>query len=82
MLSVTHQLSSLRPGDRAIIDSFTDADLSLKLIEMGCTPGELVTLEKVAPPGDPIAITISGYELSLRLAEAATIVVRPIAAAV
>jgi ferrous iron transport protein A len=66
-------LASLIPGEKAIIDSFTDAELSVKLLEMGCTPGEEVTLEKVAPFGDPIAVHVAGYTLSLRLSEAATV---------
>ncbi|MBI3510635.1 MAG: ferrous iron transport protein A [Bacteroidetes bacterium] len=69
-------LSMLLPGEKAIIDSFTDPELSIKLLEMGCTPGEEVILEKMAPLGDPIAINISGYILSLRKAEAATIRIR------
>ncbi len=69
-------LASLAPGEKAIIVSFSDAELSLKLLEMGCTPGEEVELEKVAPFGDPIAINISGYVLSLRRAEAATVRIR------
>ena len=40
---------------------------------MGCTPGEEITMEKIAPFGDPIAFRIAGYTLSLRLAEAATV---------
>ena len=71
-------LASLVAGETAVIDSFTDIDLSLKLLEMGCTPGEIVELEKVAPFGDPIAINISGYVLSLRRAEAATVNIRRI----
>jgi ferrous iron transport protein A len=66
-------LASLNPGEKAIIDSFTDAELSVKLLEMGCTPGEEVMMEKVAPFGDPIAVRVAGYTLSLRLAEAATV---------
>jgi ferrous iron transport protein A len=73
MKKALHNLSQLRLGEKAVIDSFTDAELSLKLLEMGCTPGEEVMLEKVAPLGDPIAINISGYVLSLRKAEAATV---------
>jgi ferrous iron transport protein A len=69
-------LASLIPGEKAVIDSFTDPELSLKLLEMGCTPGEEVELEKVAPFGDPIAINISGYVLSMRLAEASTVRIR------
>lgn len=66
-------LAALIPGEKAIIDSFTDPELSVKLLEMGCTPGEEVELEKVAPLGDPIAVRVAGYLLSLRLAEAATV---------
>jgi ferrous iron transport protein A len=69
----TDNLASLNPGEKAIIESFTDPELSVKLLEMGCTPGELVELEKVAPFGDPIAVRVAGYLLSLRLSEAATV---------
>lgn len=41
---------------------------------MGCLPGESVQVERVAPLGDPMAVTISGYQLSLRKQEAATII--------
>lgn len=40
---------------------------------MGCVPGEYITLEQVAPFGDPISVKVSGYSLSLRLNEAETI---------
>lgn len=76
MYSKSNSLASLVLGEKAVIESFTDQELSLKLLEMGCTPGEEVELEKVAPFGDPIAINISGYVLSLRKAEAATILIR------
>ncbi len=39
-------------------------------MEMGCLPGEKITIEQVAPLGDPISVSISGYSLSLRLSEA------------
>lgn len=45
---------------------------------MGCVPGEIVKVEKIAPLGDPISISVSGYNLSLRLNEAATIFVEDI----
>ena len=66
------------PGTTATIVSFEDNDLFLKLMEMGCVPGELVRVEQVAPLGDPISITIAGYNLSLRLNEAENIFVEPI----
>ena len=43
------------------------------LLDMGLTPRTVVTLRKVAPMGDPIEIELRGYELTLRLAEAANI---------
>lgn len=68
-------LSELKVGQSAVIDSFTDKQMALKLLEMGCTPGEIVKLDRVAPMGDPIAISVAGYMLSLRKAEASTIMV-------
>ena len=64
------KLSDLKPGQEAIISEFDSNDIFLKLMEMGCVPGERIFLEQVAPLGDPIAIKISGYSLSLRLNEA------------
>ena len=72
---ILRKLSQLEIGQSAIIDSFTDKEMSLKLLEMGCTPGEIVTLDRIAPMGDPIAINISGYLLSLRKEEASTVMV-------
>lgn len=66
-------LSELAIGESATISEFTDQEMSVKLMEMGCLPGELVKLEQVAPLGDPIAITVAGYKLSLRKSEAATV---------
>lgn len=69
-------LSQLKIGQSAIIESFTDKQMALKLLEMGCTPGETVKLDRIAPMGDPIAISVSGYLLSLRKDEASTILVK------
>ena len=64
------KLSDLKPGQEAIINEFDSSDILLKLMEMGCVPGERIYLEQVAPLGDQISIKISGYSLSLRLNEA------------
>ena len=69
-------LDTLKLGQSATIQEFTDDFLSLKFIEMGCLPGEKVKLTNIAPFGDPIAIEVSGYLLSLRKQEAATIIVK------
>ena len=47
--------------------------LKRRLMDMGLTRGTTVTVKKVAPLGDPIEVTVRGYELSLRKADAALI---------
>lgn len=74
----TFTLASMKLGERAVIDSFTDSEMSLKLLEMGCTPGEIIVVDNIAPMGDPIAIFVSGYLLSLRKKEASTVLVKPV----
>jgi ferrous iron transport protein A len=67
------KLSELKIGESGIIHSFESDDIFLKLMEMGCIPGEKITVEQVAPLGDPISISVAGYQLSLRMNEADTI---------
>ncbi|MEP7280077.1 MAG: FeoA family protein [Bacteroidota bacterium] len=69
------RLSEIPVGETVTIQSFENNDIFLKLMEMGCVPGETIRVEQVAPLGDPIAITVSGYSLSLRLNEAQNIFV-------
>jgi len=66
-------VAQMRPGEIGIVSGFTDEFLSVKLMEMGCLPGASVRFNFTAPLGDPVCISVSGYELSLRLEEAATI---------
>ncbi|HEX8040474.1 MAG TPA: FeoA family protein [Chryseosolibacter sp.] len=73
MSETPRNVSEMRPGDVGIIAGFTDEYLSVKLMEMGCLPGAPVRFNFKAPLGDPICISVSGYELSLRIEEAATI---------
>ena len=64
------KLSELKPGQEGIIQEFEDETIFLKLMEMGCIPGERILVEQIAPLGDPISVSIAGYRLSLRLNEA------------
>ena len=64
------KLSELTTGESGIIDSFSNNEIFIKLMEMGCVPGEKVSVEIIAPLGDPISIQVAGYNLSLRLNEA------------
>jgi ferrous iron transport protein A len=72
------KLSDLRVGKCAIIHSFENDDMYIKLMEMGCIPGEKVRVDQIAPLGDPICISVAGYNLSLRLNEARNILVKEI----
>ncbi len=70
----SRNISNLKKGEKGIIKSFNDMDMSLKLLEMGCVPGCVVRLDGSAPFGDPLCVNIGGhYCLSLRLNEAAAI---------
>jgi len=72
----TKRLSQIETGKKAIIISLENDDILLKLMEMGCLPGEIISIEKKAPWGDPISIIVSGYQLSLRANEAEKIIVK------
>jgi ferrous iron transport protein A len=72
------KLSELSVGKKAIIKSFESDEMFLKLMEMGCTPGETILVEQKAPFNDPISIIVSGYKLSLRVDEAEQIIVEEV----
>ncbi len=64
------RLSELEAGKKATIRRFENDDIFLKLMEMGCVPGERIVIDQVAPLGDPVSVMVAGYTLSLRLNEA------------
>jgi ferrous iron transport protein A len=64
------RLSELPTGKRAIIKEHEHSDFQLTLMEMGCIPGEPVWIEMIAPLGDPLAIQIAGYYLTIRKQDA------------
>ena len=70
MQTVVKTLSNLSIGESAVIDRFADELLALKLIEMGCMPGEKITLQHIAPLGCPFAFEVNGTLISLRKSEA------------
>lgn len=73
---VTAKLSSINIGESARVDSFDDEELSLKLLEMGCLPGVIVTVDQIAPLGCPVCIRFNNNnQLALRRSEADTITV-------
>ena len=72
-LSMSIKLSHINPGTPVRILHVSDSYLKPKLLEMGLISGSVIDVLFKAPLGDPIAIDIKGYILSLRLDEAATI---------
>lgn len=69
-------LKHLKPSEKAtIIKLAGQGALRRRLCDMGLTPGTDILLRKMAPLGDPIEITVRGYELSLRKAEADLVIV-------
>lgn len=67
-------LSEFSVGERGVIKSVGgEGRIRRRLFDMGATPGAEILLRKKAPLGDPIEITIRGYELTLRSSEAALI---------
>ena len=64
-------LSDFVIGEQGVIKSVAgDGRIRRRLFDMGVTPGAEVYLRKKAPLGDPIEVTVRGYELSLRKADA------------
>ncbi len=72
-------LDKLNIGKTAFIEEVNCEEISLRqhLLDMGLTPGTLVKYVKCAPMGDPMEITVRGYELTLRKSDAAYINVKP-----
>jgi ferrous iron transport protein A len=71
-------LDKLKSGGKAIIVEILDTNISIKLIEMGCLPGEIVLVRMTAIGKDPIAIEVSGNLIALRRSEARSIRVKPV----
>jgi ferrous iron transport protein A len=59
-------IASLQKGQRGIIKEFSMDLLPLKLLEMGCLPGNEVKLIQIAPFNDPLYIDINGSHLAIR----------------
>ncbi len=70
-------LGNLSVGDRAIVTGFAagQKEYRAKLLAMGVTRGIELQLTRVAPLGDPLEISVRGFSLSLRKAEAAAVLV-------
>lgn len=72
-------LKEVRTGNTVKVKKLTgEGAVKRRIMDMGITKGIEVTVRKVAPLGDPIEVTVRGYELSLRKADAEMIEVENI----
>ena len=72
-------LKELELGQSAVITAVGgDGSLRQHFLDMGVIPGAEITLMKYAPMGDPMELRLHGYELTLRLADAEKIDIRPV----
>ena len=72
-------LNELKVGRTAVIKSVGgEGSLCLRLLDMGIIPRTKVKMHKIAPMGDPVEITIRGYELTLRVEDAKHIEIQPV----
>ena len=70
-------IAELKVGQSGTISAVGgEGALRLRFLDMGLIPGTKVTLQKVAPMGDPIRINLRGYELTIRLEDAGKITLR------
>ena len=60
-------IAQLRIGEKAVITDFDSSVIPLKLIEMGCLPGNAVVLIQKAPLGDPLFLNINDSLLAIRM---------------
>ena len=60
-------INSLKIGQKAIIKDFDIDVIPLKLLEMGCLPGNRVELLQIAPFGDPLYLDVNGSHLAIRI---------------
>lgn len=72
-------LEKLKPGQKGKIERLPKSGgIVRRMLDMGVTPGSIITVDRIAPLGDPIEIKVRGYHLSLRKEEAASIFVYPL----
>lgn len=60
-------IANLKKGEKAIIKNFDVEAIPLKLLEMGCLPGNSVEVIQIAPFGDPLYLNINGSHLAIRI---------------
>ena len=59
-------VAQLKPGQKGIIEEFSVDEVPVKLLELGCLPGNIVEMVQVAPLKDPIYINVNGSHIAIR----------------
>ncbi|SHF68312.1 ferrous iron transport protein A [Salegentibacter echinorum] len=73
-----HTLANLKRGERGIIKEFSEDNIPLKLLEMGCLPGNEVEVLQIAPFRDPMYLNVNGSYLAIRKEIALLIEIDPL----
>lgn len=71
-------LAHLKRGEKAIITDVSSVNIPLKLLEMGCLPGNSVELVQMAPFQDPMYLNINGSHLAIRKETASLILIEKV----
>mgnify|MGYP005643916673 CR=1 FL=1 len=74
-MGMKFSIADLKKGERGIIKDSSSKDIPLKLLEMGCLPGNEVQLLQLAPFSDPIYLNINDSFLAIRKETAALILI-------
>ena len=72
-------VAHLRRGEKGIIKEFPEEIIPIKLLELGCLPGNVVELIQIAPLQDPLYINVNGSHIAIRRSMALQIELEPIA---
>lgn len=69
-------LASCKIGDQVTLEKILDEQLTIQLYSMGCIVGERITLERIAPFGEPMIIRVEDSFISLRKNDAENMIVK------
>jgi len=70
-----YSIADLKKGEKAIIKDVSDNNIPLKLLEMGCLPGNEIEIIQLAPLLGPIYININGSHLAIRKETARLVII-------
>lgn len=75
-MSQERSLSKLKKGEQGIVAKVLEGASAIRLMEMGLVPGTRIQLSAISPFGDPIAVKVGSFSLSMRRKDAEQVVVK------